>query len=630
MISWNSREFMKSDYLLFLGIAYFFTGTLDFIHMLSYKGMGVFQGYDANLPTQLWISSRYVESLSLLSAFYFLKRKLNIPSVILIYLSLFSFVIGSIFFINVFPVCYIEGFGLTKFKIYSEYTISSILALSLYIIYKNKESFEPYVYRFISISIVCTIISELSFTFFVKTYGISNLIGHYFKVFSFYFIYRAVIKTILINPFDILFRSLIRNEKELEKMLDQRGLEIDEYSLNLKDEIKKRGLIWEKLKNSELKLQSIFNSITEPMVLLDKDSVVSYINDFAVQYYGLSNRKDALGLKCFKGLCKLREKCKDCKIPNLLTDNKKHTFTRENPFNSERLERVTLFPVFDSNSDIDSFLLRVSDITETNILEKKLIQSEKLASIGILVSGIAHEINNPNSFVTFNIPILRDYLYEIIPIVDEYAEENPDFELFYMPYQDFRQDMFKLLDNVEHGSKRINTIVSDLKDFSRTNGEVRSSEIDLKTLVNKVVTFCRSKIKRSVKNFNIKLEENIPIVSLNPHALEQVLINLLINAAQAFNEPLREDSRVDLILKTHESVIDTLIIEVQDNASGIDEKTINKLFDPFFTTKTSESGTGLGLYISHNLVESMGGYFEVESEVGKGTVFRIVLNKIYS
>jgi signal transduction histidine kinase len=630
MVSWNSREFMKNDYLLFLGIAYFFTGTIDSIHMISYKGMGVFTKYDANLPTQLWISSRYIESLSLLSATLFLKRKLNVSFLLLLYTLILGSVLFSIFYLDIFPVCFVEGQGLTRFKIYSEYIISTILAISLFLLHINKDQFEPYVHRLISLSIVFTIISELSFTFFIKTYGLSNLIGHYFKVFSFYMIYRAVIKTILTNPFDILFRNLVENEKALESMVDKRGIEIDKYSSILEEEVKKRRLIWQKLNDSKHMLQSIFNSITEPMVLMDSDSVVTYINEYAVKYYNLSNKDDALGKKCKQGLCQAKMNCKDCEIPGLLNENRKHSFSRTSPFNKDRLERVTIFPVISTNSEVESYLLRITDITEKSILEKKLIQSEKLASIGTLVSGIAHEINNPNSFVTFNIPILRDYLSDIIPIVDEYAKENPDFELFYMPYKEFREDLFKLLDNVEHGSKRINSIVSDLKDFSRTNGDVIVNEIDIKKLVKKVEIFCRSKIKRTVKTFNIDLPDDLPLVSLNPHALEQVLINLLINASQAFNGLPSNDSRVDLIIKPEETDAKNLIIEVHDNASGIDEKTLKNLFDPFFTTKPSDSGTGLGLYISHNLVESMGGFFEVESEVGMGSIFRIVLNKIYS
>jgi PAS domain S-box-containing protein len=113
-------------------------------------------------------------------------------------------------------------------------------------------------------------------------------------------------------------------------------------------------------------------------------------------------------------------------------------------------------------------LLRASitDISERKQMERQLVQQEKLASLGLLVAGVAHEINNP-TFISFNLPILRDYLQELMPIVDAYALENPDLELYCMNYQEFRQDIFKLLDNLEHGSIRINRIVSNLKEYAR-------------------------------------------------------------------------------------------------------------------------------------------------------------------
>jgi signal transduction histidine kinase len=259
--------------------------------------------------------------------------------------------------------------------------------------------------------------------------------------------------------------------------------------------------------------------------------------------------------------------------------------------------------------------------------EKQLIQSEKLASIGVLVSGIAHEINNPNNFVTFNIPILRDYLNAVMPVVDEYAKKHPDLEMFYMPYKEFREDVFKLLDNVEHGSKRIQTIVDDLKEFSRAKHERKTEKVSLKPVIEKVVSFTRSRLKRSVKNFEVNIPEDLPRLVIDPQHLEQVLINLLINAIQAFDSPDEVNSRIDLNVSMNDSQ-DTLIVEVEDNGSGMDEQTMSRIFDPFFTTKPSDEGTGLGLYICHTLVENMGGRIEIESKPGKGSRFTVILGNV--
>jgi signal transduction histidine kinase len=270
-------------------------------------------------------------------------------------------------------------------------------------------------------------------------------------------------------------------------------------------------------------------------------------------------------------------------------------------------------------------VIRISDITQSKLMERQLIQSEKLASIGLLVSGVAHEINNPNSFMSFNIPILREYLEELMPIIDAYAEEHPGFELFSMNYQEFRQDIFGLLDNMEHGSDRINRIVSDLKDYARKRDKTELRWIDLKTVVDTAVNICRSEIRKKIKSFEVQIAEDVPTIFSDPEALEQVLINLLINAAQASD---KGDSWLRVHAACEKSWDRSCVIEVSDNGCGVAEDIRDKIFDPFFTTKASSAGTGLGLYICYNLVEALGGKIEIESQPGQGSTFRLVLPKL--
>jgi signal transduction histidine kinase len=261
-------------------------------------------------------------------------------------------------------------------------------------------------------------------------------------------------------------------------------------------------------------------------------------------------------------------------------------------------------------------------------MEKQLIQSEKLASIGVLISGIAHEINNPNNYISVNIPILRDYINTVMPIIDEYAEKHPDLEILHMPYAEFCEDIFELLDNIQHGSRQIKSIVKDLKVFSKPNQVKPIEKIDLKPMFEKVVAFCWSKIRKTVKTFNVDIPENLPEILIDPQPLEQILINLLINATNAFDKSFYENSRVELVVFVDDSKEDQLIIEVSDNGRGMDEKILEKIFDPFFTTNPSEEGTGLGMYIVHNLIEKIGGRIQVESKVGEGSKFTLMLDTI--
>ncbi len=212
MVAWNSRRFLMNNYLLFIGIAYLFVGGLDLIHTLAYKGMGVIHGYETNLPTQLWIAARYMESLSLFLAPFFFGRKLRFNLVLVGYASATFLLSLSIFYWDIFPVCFIEGIGLTPFKKISEYVISLILLGSIVLLLRNRREFEREVLRWIVCSIIVSIASELAFTFYMDAYGFSNLIGHFFKILSFYFIYKAIIETGLTKPYDLLSRNLKRTE----------------------------------------------------------------------------------------------------------------------------------------------------------------------------------------------------------------------------------------------------------------------------------------------------------------------------------------------------------------------------------------------------------------------------------
>jgi signal transduction histidine kinase len=178
--------------------------------------MGIFPDNGSNLPTQLWIAARYLQSISLLIAPFMLRKELNVHKVFSIYF-VFTFLILASIFLGYFPDCLIEGSGLTQFKIISEYFISLILLASLFMLHKHKEEFNSDVYMLLSGVIIFTIFAELSFTFYIDVYGFSNLVGHYFKLLSFYFIYKAIVVTSLKRPYDLLYRELKMREYDLVK-----------------------------------------------------------------------------------------------------------------------------------------------------------------------------------------------------------------------------------------------------------------------------------------------------------------------------------------------------------------------------------------------------------------------------
>lgn len=218
MIGWNSKKYYTNAYLIIVSIAYLYIGWLDILHTLAYKGMNIFTDYDY-YANQLWIAARYLESLTLLVAFLFLSKDRTIHTGIIffVYTLITLLIILSIFYWKIFPICFIDKKGQTPFKIISEYIIMSILALDAFLLYRYREFFEESVYKNLFFSLLCTIVSELAFTFYISNYGLSNMIGHYFKIFSFYLIYRAIIQTGIINPHDVIFRELLQKEKSLRE-----------------------------------------------------------------------------------------------------------------------------------------------------------------------------------------------------------------------------------------------------------------------------------------------------------------------------------------------------------------------------------------------------------------------------
>jgi len=180
--------------------------------------MPIFTDYDY-YANQLWIGARYLESLTLLVAFIFLYRRNKVDpyKTFAAYTVITTLLIASVLVWKNFPICFVAGQGLTPFKKISEYIICAILSVNILLLFRNRDKFEPIIFTLLLWSLVCTIISELAFTFYISNYGISNMVGHYFKIFSFFLVYQAIIKTGIERPFQLIFRELDEANKELHR-----------------------------------------------------------------------------------------------------------------------------------------------------------------------------------------------------------------------------------------------------------------------------------------------------------------------------------------------------------------------------------------------------------------------------
>ncbi len=241
IFAWNARRYLENYYLLFIGIVYLFVAVLDALHTFSYQGMGVFEGYGANLPTQLWVAGRLMESSALLIAPFFLGHKLRVWLVTAIYTLLTALTLASIFYWQVFPVSYMDGVGLTPFKIACEYVVIAFLIAAVVLLLQNRQEFAPTVLQLLVASIAIFMIAEIFFSNYVNVYGSANLAGHYFRIIAFYLMYKAVIETGLVKPYDILLRKLKKNEESLLEYtgkLQTRNEELDAFAHTVAHDLK--------------------------------------------------------------------------------------------------------------------------------------------------------------------------------------------------------------------------------------------------------------------------------------------------------------------------------------------------------------------------------------------------------
>lgn len=232
LLSWNLRDLSEDHSIIFIGIAFLFTGILDLVHALAYKGMNVIPGASqgANMGTQLWIAARYIQSLSLLLMPFMVKRRINYKLLVSCFSLVTMLLLLSITYWHVFPDCFVEGQGLTGFKISSEYLVSVMLTLAVFFLSRKKSYYDTGVLRLLLFSIGLLILSELAFSFYIEVYDFSNAVAHLIRIFSYFLLYKAIIETGLKKPFSLLFRNLKNSELKLIEINErlQRELESKE------------------------------------------------------------------------------------------------------------------------------------------------------------------------------------------------------------------------------------------------------------------------------------------------------------------------------------------------------------------------------------------------------------------
>ncbi len=405
--------------------------------------------------------------------------------------------------------------------------------------------------------------------------------------------------------------SLSFERKEFMDRLEELQGEIGRRTSELEEQNRKLALVnsyidtvtggWE---GSKATLEAMFKAIPDEVVLIDRNHRVV-----------MTNRADiAPGTLCHESLFGLERPCGDCRLVRILKDKTPVTVTMKR---GDRFLQVQALPIFNREKKVDGIMEFFRDVTLEKTYEQQLQQADKLASLGQLVSGIGHEINNPNQFIRGNIKIVRQSLEDLLPIVEEFVVSHPEFRIAKLPHDFWRKHIMTLVNDMDHGSQRIKEIVEGLRTFARKDEGLLVDTIDINTLIEASARLVHNEVHKRA-SIRLELAEGLPAFTGNAQKIEQVLVNLLVNAGQA----MRDEGRGLITVRTRLEDPE-ICIDIKDNGIGMNEKTQKLIFDPFFTTKRSKGGTGLGLAIVYRILEEHGGRISVKSRQGVGTTFTI-------
>ncbi|MFC1781291.1 ATP-binding protein [Planctomycetota bacterium] len=349
---------------------------------------------------------------------------------------------------------------------------------------------------------------------------------------------------------------------------------------------------------------SAFFALPDEVVIIDKNRRIVMTNQEDIKPNNF----------CYSTFFSREQPCEDCLLTRILQDKTPVTLTMKH---GDQYLQVHAIPIFNQDQEVDGMLEFYRDITREKTHDQQLQQADKLASLGQLVSGIGHEINNPNQFIRGNINIVRQSFEDMLPIVDEYFKSHPDLKIAKLQYDFLREHIMILVNDMANGSDRIKTIVEGLRSFAKKDEGLLVDIVDINTLIEASVRLVHNEVHKRA-DIQLDLEENLPTFIGNSQKIEQVLVNMIVNASQAMRDGIK-----GLITIGTKNDGKNLIVKVEDNGIGMNQKTMRQICDPFFTTKRSKGGTGLGLAIAYRIIEEHGGDISVTSKSGQGAKFTI-------
>lgn len=576
LIAIGTIKICDNPHFTYLGIVYGFIGLVDLFHTFTYKGIDLITT-NPDIPTQLWIAGGYYESIALLFSLCYLKNKPNFKKLLIINSIIISLILALIFILKIFPNCYIEGYGLTYFKKYSQFLICLMLLIFTYyinLITKFKKRIE---YRIFTLSIFFKILSQMSFVFYIGVYDYSNFIGHIMKFISFYFLYKALFVSVIINPHSVLFKNLNLKAMELK---------------NKNDEL---ALTKIKIEEDYLKYQKLVEFLPDA-ILMTKDYKITYANNTFCNIFNLDHNSEII------------DKCILDVFDNLHCENLINRLNNDNKTNfNSPVECAIYFNNITIDTETSTIFLKeyeheyaiwairdISDRKKAEKMEYILMEKEKEETFkNEFFSNISHELRTP-----------LNVIYSALQL-QSLSLDKKDIKY----HNIIRQNCLRLI-----------RITNNIIDTTKIQSDFFKPKLKYQNVVNIIEEITLSITTYSdCKNIEVIFDTDSEELFINcdENLIERIVLNLLSNSVKYGND----GGSIEVsISKKDENFIQ---LSVKDNGIGIPKDSLNKIFERFekvdMSTSRSAEGSGIGLYLVKSFVEMQHGTLSINSEINNGT-----------
>ncbi len=552
LFAWNLKEF-ENGYLKTVGISLGAVGTLQVFHTMSYKGLSLFPDFDANLPTLLWLGSRFMLAASLAVAPFFSQTRRH-TEILAVYGVATGFLLYLVFG-NHLPVAFNEQTGLTSFKIYGEYLICLLFAVAILTLRMKRDRFDPQVYRLLLCSLVLSIGTELIFTLYTAVTDTWNAIGHLLSLTSVYLFYLAILKTGIAKPYALLLR----------------------HEQNRADEI-----------------TAAFNSLLTGIIIYDRQGGILRMNSPARRMlpgtfpgirmtlrerysrYQFRTREGALlPIESFPPFQALHGQTTPGAVVQIQRD--------ERSANDTIWVNISAGPIQDADGEVIGAITALTDITELHQAQEKL--REAVNARDDVPSIATHELKTPITALSLNLQLANRLLGRT-------AAQNPEVER-----------VIKLIQSADGSSRRLAKLVNDLLDLTRIRAGVlvlHPEKTDLASLTREIVD--REGRAATAVGSSIELISSGPVIGFwDPSRLDQIVTNLVSNAIK-----YGEGKPIQVRITNHG---DSALLSIADQGGGIAPEMQEKIFQRFERVNADRkiNGLGLGLFIVRKIIEAHGG-----------------------